>query len=127
MSLHGIGLTRAKRVRTPGIALVMSGLMDAEIWKPHSEEVWCRYTHNRMEPWKKLNPIKRIKKNQCAPKLAKKYAKPIGIKAAKKKDLLSLATKNLVDEETKAFYELLPVRQDRQTTESDEDEDDYLN
>ena len=105
----------------------MSELMDTEIWTPHVEEVWCRYTHSRMEPWKKINPIKRLKTNQCTTKLVQKYAKPIGIKAAKKKDLLSLAAKGLVDEETKAFYESLPVRQDKQTAGSDEDEDDYLN
>ena len=41
-----------------GASLEMNETMDEENLKEHADEVWCRYTHNSMEPWKKVNFLK---------------------------------------------------------------------
>ncbi|MEM6612842.1 MAG: hypothetical protein AAF652_11440, partial [Cyanobacteria bacterium P01_C01_bin.72] len=55
----------------------------------HPQEVWCRYTHNTGEPWKKINVFKRQKGRRSpndvnGTNLKKKYTAPQKLKAAKK-------------------------------------------
>ena len=86
----------------------------------HPKQVWCRYSHNDMEPWKKVDVMKRGASLTCDPE--PKYTMPIPIKAAKYCDLVALGDKHLVPEHVGQFYAGLP--HDGATTVTDPSESD---
>lgn len=110
-----------------GASQEMDDTLSIAEWQVHPEEVWCRYTHSELEPWKKMNPEKRLTKKQVRPQLKKKYSRPIGIKPAKRNDLLSLAKKGLIASDVKEYYEGLPIKDGQRGDEDDDDfGDDYI-
>ena len=94
----------------------------------HEDEVWCRYTHNNLEPWKKCKLFKRgIKSKEL--KATPKYENRICIKAAKFKDLNNLVQRGLLSHEVGDFYKSLPNenQSNAQAVENESDyEDDYV-
>ncbi|MES9884547.1 MAG: hypothetical protein ABW185_27190, partial [Sedimenticola sp.] len=78
---------------------------DHESTIQHEDEVWCRYSHNPYEPWKKV----KIYKRGCAPTVCEttvktKYSGPIPLKGPKYNDLLKLCEKGLVEAAARDFY-----------------------
>lgn len=106
------------------------------VTEEHPKEVWCRYTHNSMEPWKRVNAYKRQSgnNNTNSNQLKRKYRSPIKLNAAKKKDLVSLCEKGLMLG-AEDFYMNLPsigsnssniVRRNNDEEDDDSDGDDYV-
>jgi hypothetical protein len=91
----------------------------------HEDEVWCRYTHNVLEPWKKVKLFKRGVKLDSL-KADQKYDKPIFIKAAKYKDLNNLVKRGLLSNDAATFYKNLPQENDSTCLDNESEyEDDY--
>ena len=102
----------------------MDPVTGVETTVEHPDEVWCRYTHNPLESWKKINPFKRnVKAGNL--EAGKKYTKRVPIKSAKYKDLISLVDKGLLSEDVGVFYANLPHDGEPNDAES-EFEDDYV-
>ena len=92
----------------------------------HPNEVWCRYTHNSPENWKKVKLFKRgVKPEKCFAK--SKYEDKICIKASKYKDLNNLVQRGLLSQEVSAFYKNLPCESYSNEQDYDSEyEDDYI-
>ncbi|ELU01880.1 hypothetical protein CAPTEDRAFT_191306 [Capitella teleta] len=93
---------------------------------PHGQQVWCRFTHNTMEPWKKMNFLKRGKAAGGVP--TRKHTGPVALKEAKYRDLVAIGRKGLVPEEVKEYYESLPhdgARALQNTNPDDSSDDEY--
>ena len=93
----------------------------------HKGEVWCRYTHNVMESWKKVNIFKRGVSS--VPNPALKYHHPLGIKDPKYKDLMTLCDKNLLQQPAIDFFRSLKpesMTQERVRGNESESDSDYI-
>ncbi|KAK3803685.1 hypothetical protein RRG08_050963 [Elysia crispata] len=87
----------------------------------HGGEVWCRYSHNEMEAWKKVKIFKRGVTFISPP--TAKYSGPVPIKTAKYQDLMKLCDKGLLNEETKQFYQALTHGNETRATDADDVDD----
>jgi len=66
---------------TNGESEEMDPVAGVETTVEHRDEVWCRYTHNSLETWKKINQFKRnVKAGNL--EAGKKYTKRVPIKSA---------------------------------------------
>lgn len=90
---------------------------------PHRSQVWCRYTHNDLEPWKKVHFLKRGASLTCDPE--QKYTEPLPIKALKYRDLVALGEKGLLPQNVQQYYACLPHERSgtAEAAESDSDDD----
>ena len=72
----------------------------------HDGQVWCRYSLNDIEHWKKINIYKRNVRE--VPQPIRKYDHYLNIKTAKKNDLIKLCRKGLVSKPAAHFYNSIP-------------------
>ncbi|GFN75115.1 hypothetical protein PoB_000162100 [Plakobranchus ocellatus] len=88
----------------------------------HLSQVWCRYRGSVFEPWKKVAVFRRNCSSSSV-ELHQKYTTPLGIKAAKLKDLKSLGQKGILPQYACDFYNSL-VADDNVERDNLEDYDD---
>lgn len=109
-----------------GASEEMDPVSGAEVLVEHENEIWCRYTHNNIESWKKVKLFKRgVKPEKLEAK--QKYKSRICIKPAKYKDLNNLVERGLLSRQVAEFYQKLLCESATNETEHDSEyEDDYV-